>query len=260
MTGASHPHLSLLLQFFCLFAIPLVSSHVLRAKAMNSASQPSLQTQNNTTIGENVQNLVDILTADPDIRYQKSRMLGCYIAVDMGDHDPEQFHEFPLSSNIADFRDIRCFFRYGGPLAEERLNKFWVNNQWPLHWDRWSPPIHNSHYDDKSRPFSWPAALRYMSAEWADTLLKAHGQLGPYQLVMLWKTKTHPELAWCFLNVQITDEQGGGQRSFFVYVRTGRVEETRYCDGSNHIRNPPKHIYVTRSILLACKNMSVGNS
>lgn len=59
---------------------------------------------------------------------------------------------------------------------------------------------------------------------------KADGHRGPYALVSLGKTTAHPDGAWCFLNVQIPD--GGGQRTYFVDVRTGRVEETRYCDGT----------------------------
>ena len=72
-----------------------------------------------------------------------------------------------------------------------------------------------------------------MSAEVADRMLKANGQEGPYALVSLGKNALHEDGAWCFLNVQVPDAEGGGQRTYFVDVRTGRVEETRYCDGSS---------------------------
>ena len=199
----------------------MASSHALPA---------ALQDQNAITIGQNVQNLVDTLTADPDIRYRKSMMVTCYIAVDHGDHDPDHFHEYPLSSNIGDFRDIRCAFRYGGPIANERHSLFFVQNRWPLHWDQWEPPGENFSYSGEILPFSWRKAVRYMGAERANRLLKADGHRGPYALVSLEKTMAHPDGVWCFLNVQIPD--GGGQRTYVVDVRTGRVEETPYCDGS----------------------------
>ena len=223
MTEASYPRLALLLQFICIPAISLALSHALPVE---------LQNPNDITIGQNVQNLVDTLTADPDISYRKSMMLTCYIAVDHGDHDPDHFHDYPLSSNIGDFRDIRCVFRYGGPLADERRSLFEVQNQWPLHWDQWQPPGEGFYFPSAVRPFSWRKAVRYMSAERANRLLKADEHRGPYALVSLGKTTAHPDGAWCFLNVQISDSEGGGQRTYFVDVRTGRVEETRYCDGS----------------------------
>ena len=223
MTEAFYPRLALLLQFICFSAIYMAPSHALLAE---------LQNQNAITIGRNVQNLVDTLTADPDIRYRKSMMVVCYIAVDHGDHDPEHFHDYPLSSNIGDFRDIRCIFRYGGPIADERYSLFQVENKWPLHWDQWGPPSHGFYTIFKVLPFSWRKAVSYMSAERANRLLKAAGHRGPYALVSLGKTAAHPDGVWCFLNVQIPDPDGGGQRTYIVDVRTGQVEETRYCDGS----------------------------
>ena len=220
MTKASHPRLALLLHFICFPAIYIASSLALPAEPQN---------QNDIPIGRNVQNLVDTLTADPDIRYRKSMMVVCYIAVDHGDHDPEQFHDYPLSSNIGDFRDIRCIFRYGGPIADARRSLFQVQNEWPLRWDQWGPPSDGFYYPFEYLTFSWRKAVGYMSAERANRLLKAHGHRGPYALVSLGKTRAHPDGAWCFLNVQIPDGAGGGERHYFVDVRTGRVEETQSC-------------------------------
>ena len=222
MMEASCPRLALLLQIICFSAIYMAPSHALLAE---------LQNQNAIPIGQNVQNLVDTLTADPDIRYRKAMMATCYIAVDHGDHDPEHFHDFPLSSNIGDFRDIRCVFRYGGPMADERSSLFEVRNQWPLYWDQWLPPSEGFYYPFEVLTFSWRKAVSYMSAERANRLLKAHGHRGPYACVSLGKTRAHPDGAWCFLNVQIPNSEGGGQRTYSVDVRTGRVEETRYCSG-----------------------------
>ena len=222
MTEASYLHLTLLLQFICFPAIYMAPIYALLAEPQNQDAIP---------IGQNVQNLVDKLTADPDIRYNKSMMVTCYIAVDHGDHDPEHFHDYPLSDNIGDFRDMRCVFRYGGPMAEERLSLFEVRNRWPLHWDQWLPPGEAFSYPFPLQSFSWRKAVSYMSAERANRLLKANGHRGPYACVSLGKTTAHPDGAWCFLNVQITDAEGGGQRTYFVDVRTGRVEETRYCSG-----------------------------
>ena len=49
-----------------------------------------------------------------------------------------------------------------------------------------------------------------MSAERADRLLRAYGQRGPYAVVGIEKTRRNPDGAWCFLNVQISDHDGGG--------------------------------------------------
>ena len=221
MTEASYARLALLLQLICFPSVHMALIYALPAE---------LQSQNDIPIGQNIQSLMDTLTADPDIRYRKSMVVACYIAVDHGDHDPDEFHDYPLSSNIGDFRDIRCMFRYGGPMADERDSLFQVQNQWPLHWDQWGPPSNGFYSPFELLPFSWRKAVSYMSAERANRLLKAHGHRGPYELVSLEKTTAHPDGVWCFLNVQIPD--GGGHRTYIVDVRTGRVEETRYCNGS----------------------------
>ena len=217
MTKAPYPRLALLLPFLCFPA---------RYMALSLA----LQNQSALTIGQNVQNLVDRLTAVPEVRYKESMMLTCSAAVDHGDRD-EHFREYPLSSNIGDFRDIGCVFRYGGltTTAEESDTLFQVKNEWPLYWDQWEPPNENVYSLETLQAFSWRKAVGYMSAERADRSLKASGRQGPYATVSLAWTRTHPDGAWCFLNVQITDAQGGGQRTYFVDVRTGRVEETQYC-------------------------------
>ena len=222
MTEVSYPRLALLLQFICFFAIFMAPT--------SRALPAEMQNHNAITIGQNVQNLLNAFAADPDIRYSKSMMLTCYIAVDHGDHDPEHFHDYPLSSNIGDFRDIRCIFRYGGPIPDERNSLFEVQNKWPLYWDQWGPPSVGFFYPYKILPFSWRKAVSYMSAERANRLLKAQGHRGPYALVSLGNTTAHPYGGWCFLNVQIPDPDGGGQRTYIVDVRTGRVEETRYCN------------------------------
>lgn len=219
MTGASSARLALLLQSIC---FPVNNM------ALSLALPAELQTQNDIPIGQNVQNLVDSLTADPDVRYSKSMMVACYIAVDHGDHDPGHFHDYPLSSNIGEFRDIRCVFRYGRPGVDGRDSLFWVQNQWPLHWDQWGPPS-----DDclptpfPVLPFSWRKAVSHMSAERANRLLKADGHRGPYALIVLRKTTAHPDGTWRFVNVQNPDAEGGGQRTFNVDVRTGRVDEEK---------------------------------
>lgn len=222
MTEASYPRLALLLQLICFPAIYMAPSH---------APVAELQNQNAISIGQNVQNLVDTLSADPDIRYRNSTMAMCIISVDEGDHDPDHFHDYPLSSSIGDFRDIACMFRYGGPIADERRSFFSVRNQWPLYWDQWWPPGDTLYYPWEAPPFSWRKAVGYMSAERANRLLKARGHQGAYACVSLGKTTAHPDGVWCFRNVQIPDAEGGGQRHYSVDVRTGRVEETRSCQG-----------------------------
>ena len=216
MTKAFYPRLALLLQFFCFPAIFIVTSNALPA---------GMQKRNVTTIGQNIRNLVDILTADPDIVYHDSMMIACYVAVDYGDHDPDHFHEWPLSSNISEFRDIRCIFRNGGPIADLRRSYFQVPNKWPLHWDQWGSPGDTFYYPFEVLPFSGRTALSYIGAERADILLKAQGHRGPYALVSLEKVPGHPNATWLFRKVQIPDGEGGGERTYFVDVRTGRVGE-----------------------------------
>ena len=63
-----------------------------------------------------------------------------------------------------------------------------------------------------------------MSVERADKVLKAHGHHGPYEMVGIQKTPAYPDGEWRFFNVRVTDQEGGGQRTFNVDVRTGRVD------------------------------------
>ena len=222
MTASSYLRPVLLLQFNSILAIYTTPTHTL-------PFQIPLHNTSALTIEQNVQNFVDRVTADPDIRYRESEVVVCYIAVDQGDHNPEHFHDYPLSSNLSEFREIRCIFQYGGPEAQTEDSLFQVENRWPQHWDEWDPPSPGFPFPYRVRPFSWRKAVRYMGAERADRLLKGAGHGGKYALVSMQKTVAHPDGGWCFLNVQITDAEGGGQRTYVVDVRTGGVEERQYC-------------------------------
>ena len=219
MTGGFYPRLALFLQFACIRATYITTNNALPAKLQYQ------NTTNATTIGQSLQNLMDMLSADPDIFYRNSEMVECSIAVDHGDHDPEEFHEYPWSSNISEFRDMRCAFRDGGPVLDARLALFSIENRWPLHWDQWKPPAQNFSNYYEVFPFSGRKALSYMSAERADRLLKAHGHRGRYQVVTLGKTTAQGNESWRFTNVLIPDSEGGGQRSFIIDVRTGQIEK-----------------------------------
>lgn len=220
--GASYLRLALLLPVICFPAVYTAPSHALPA-----GLQLQLYTQHNMSIGQSVLNLVNKLAADPDIRYNESKMLSCYIVID---NCREHTHDPWLSSHISKFRDITCTFRFGGPMADQRDSLFQVQNQYPLHWDQWLPPSEGFHFPYDVLPFSPRKAVGYMSAERADRLLKAQGWTGPYDQVSLGvgKTTAHSDGAWCFTNVQIPDGPLG-QSTFLVDVRTARVEESQNC-------------------------------
>lgn len=219
MTGAFYPCLALFLQFTCLPAM-----HITTNNALPAISQYRNAT-NATTIGQSLQNLMDMLSAESDIFYRNSEMVECSIAVDHGDHDPEEFHEYPWSSNISEFRDMRCAFRDGGPVLDARLALFALENRWPLHWDQWKPPGSNFTNYYEVFPFSGREALSYMSAERADRLLKAYGHSGRYQVVTLGKITAQGNESWRFTNVLVPDSEGGGQRTFVIDVRTGHISQ-----------------------------------
>ncbi|KAM0795252.1 hypothetical protein BDR22DRAFT_826229 [Usnea florida] len=217
MFRAFYPYLALFLQFIYLPAIYITRSDALAAKLQYQNAT------NATTIGQSLDNLMDMLSAETDIFYRNSEMVECSIAVDHGDHDPEEFHERPWSSNISEFRDMRCAFRNGGPVLDARLALFALENRWPLHWDQWKRPGPNFTNYYEVFPFSGRKALNYMSAERADRLLKAHGHTGCYQVVTLGKITAQGNESWRFTNVLVPDSEGGGQRTFVVDVRTGQI-------------------------------------
>ncbi|KAL8883845.1 MAG: hypothetical protein Q9215_007978, partial [Flavoplaca cf. flavocitrina] len=109
------------------------SSQALPANPQVLAIRPLPQLRDAAAIDRTVGNLVRALAIDADIRYREAVMLTAAFAVDrIEDNIPVADRTF--SSNISDFRDIVCIFRYGGPLPgilEEA--EFSVKNQFPLH-------------------------------------------------------------------------------------------------------------------------------
>ncbi|CAL8584851.1 hypothetical protein XPA_010434 [Xanthoria parietina] len=241
--------LALLLPFLYLFAIQLVSSHALPA---NRPSPPrrlpwlspppslpslSLPKQNAAlTITQNIQALVNTLKADPSIEYSGSTMTMCEFAIEFFEHGDTP-HDIYCSSNISQFRDTRCIFRYGSYLAVGQPSYFFIQNHFP-EWDQWALPVP---WEGPSlgpvgphQPFAWSDVANHMSVERADRLLKAAGHepgegfIGQYEMVYL-REKTTDGLAWCFENVFGDYPDTSAIHTYLVYVNTGRVEQTISC-------------------------------
>ncbi|KAL8952675.1 MAG: hypothetical protein Q9222_001412 [Ikaeria aurantiellina] len=234
MTETFHLRLFLLLHFFCLSAIPLVSSRALPAKSLGGPNLPPLSLPNQT-ITQNIQALVDILTTDPNIQYSNSAMVTCELAVEFYEHGDEP-HDLYHSSHISDFHDIKCAFRYGGFIEDDKHSFFFVQTKFPDHWDQWSlpAPFRIDRPDLMPSSFTWSEVQTHVSVERADQLLKAAGHqptkgfIGTYDMVHLEKTAAG-DLAWCFNNVIGDYPDTSAQHDYLVHVTTGRVEQTPHC-------------------------------
>ena len=242
MTGTFYPRLFLLSQFFSLFAIHLVSSRALPAKPYGRPRRigprppsNSLSNPNALTITQNIQALVDTLTADPSFVYSHSEMVLCQLAVEFYEHGDGP-HDLYHSSRISDFHDIKCAFRFGGPIEDETRSFFLVGNKFPDHWDQWSLPVPFGPVSPGDLPlsFEWSEVQTHLSLERADQLLKAAGHqpaeqwIGQYDMVTLVRS-TANDLAWCFANVIGDYPDTSAQHNYIVYVSTGTVEQTPTC-------------------------------
>ena len=150
MTKTSYPRLNLLLHFFCLTTIHLVSSHALPATPPSGPRLPSLSlsNQNAITITQSIRALVNTLTADPNMQYKDSQMFSCELAVEFFEHG-DQPHDLEHSSNISDFHDIKCQFRYGGYVEDQKHSHFIVQNKFPQQWDQWALPVPITYFDPR---------------------------------------------------------------------------------------------------------------
>lgn len=225
---ASYLQFALILLCLFLSSVHQASSHALPANPPNTPSKPSFQNHNSITIDQNIGTLVRTLAKSPDIRYREASMVAVYLAVEHVE-DIEGVEDITFSSNIGDFRDMLCLFRYGGPqpLRPER-SLFKVKNRWPVHWEQWAHPEPYHVYSENLAPFRWQDASRRMSVEWADVLLKSNGHRGRYGFVFLARTETEElsgPLAWCFGAVETPE----GPRVFWVEVNTGQVLEVPFC-------------------------------
>lgn len=102
--------------------------------------QPSLISSNTTrfnasddlTIGENVAQLLAMISRTPEREYRKATLFNVQIMVDRTGRP---------SNQIADFRSIACWFRSGATHPGLPLyNAFIMQNGAPRHWDRWKGP------------------------------------------------------------------------------------------------------------------------
>ncbi|KAI4239379.1 MAG: hypothetical protein LQ349_000442 [Xanthoria aureola] len=243
MTETSYPGLAMLLNFLFFFAFHLVSSHALPATPPNRSRLPSLSlpNQNALTITQNIQALVDILANDPSYQYSHSVMKSCELVVVAFEHGDEP-HDLEHSSDINEFRDISCTFRYGGANYDERFYEFIVQNRYPhQYWDQWTLPVtvrdppKPGSPGDIYLPFAWSEVAANMSIERADQLLKAaghepgEGYIGSYDQVYLRKGRAANDLAWCFHNVIGVYPDTSAQHTYKVYVNTGKVEQVVLC-------------------------------
>ncbi|KAL8929541.1 MAG: hypothetical protein Q9208_001210 [Pyrenodesmia sp. 3 TL-2023] len=225
---ASHSRLALILLFLCLLSIHQASSHALPANPQIPAVRPLPQLGDAAAIERTVDNLVRALAVDPDIRYREAVMITIAFAVDRIEDDiPEADRTF--SSNISDFRDIVCIFRYGGPPPHSPNDaEFSVKNQFPLHWDQWFPP-QPSPWRGFASPFSWDLMTRRMGIGMADALLKASGQTGRYVGVALKRLDfafMQIPVAWCFHRVET---RRGERTNFRVDVLSRQVTRVDSC-------------------------------
>ncbi|KAI4249957.1 MAG: hypothetical protein L6R42_008843 [Xanthoria sp. 1 TBL-2021] len=225
-----HPRFALLLLFLCLFSIQRASSHALPANPQNPASNPSLRVQNVRAIERNVGNMVLGLAHNShDTRYRDSKMVFAMFAVDHVVDEDLPDADRTHSNNIADFRDILCIFRYGGPPPiDPEHTEFWMKNRWPRHWEQWLPP-----QDRTERimwlPFDWHWAVGQLSLGEADALLKANGHRGRYVRVALRETNLpgiQSTLAWCFHDVEII---GRENTNIAVQVLSRAVVVDAFC-------------------------------
>ncbi|KAL8935353.1 MAG: hypothetical protein Q9216_005468, partial [Gyalolechia sp. 2 TL-2023] len=210
MPETSYYHrLALLLYFLGSSAISLVSSHALPANRPPSPpnrppSPPNLPplalpNQNNAlTITQNIQALVNFLAADPSIQYSQSQMYKCELVVLAFEHGDEP-HDLEHSSDINEFRDIQCVFRFGGFPDDEGHAQFLMQNKlYPdERWDLWALPAwYNApghpYPSELWRPFNWTEEFASgVGIERADQLLKAaghepgEGYIGQYDMVTL---------------------------------------------------------------------------
>ncbi|KAL8871475.1 MAG: hypothetical protein Q9174_002699 [Haloplaca sp. 1 TL-2023] len=239
MTDSSYPRLLVLWQFLSILATQLVSGHALPANPLSGPNPPTLSLLNHNalTLTQNIGNLVTLLAGDPSGLYSRSQLVDCEIAVEFYQHGSE-VHDLYVSSNISEFRDINCAFRFGEPKPDGLPSYFLVENKYPDHWDQWSLPLPlpDTRPDDMPQPFAYSEVQNQLSVERADQLLKAAGHEpgegydGAYDWVTLRRTSTN-EVTWCFQNVQGHYPDTAGQHDFNVYVSTGRVEQIPHCEG-----------------------------
>lgn len=227
---ASHPRFALILLFFCLFSIHHASSHALPANPQVPAVQPLRQLRDAAAIDRTVGNLISALAANPNIRYREAALLRVSFTVDRAEDDYLEDADRTLSSNIGDFRDILCQFRYGGPPPQnpDDTNTFIVKNRFPDHWDQWSPP-QDSPWRTLNVPIKWDHVTPRMGIGRADALLKASGHRGRYARVTLGKMNSphHPPVAWCFHGVK--KSWLGGRTNFEVDALTGQILQAAWC-------------------------------
>ncbi|KAI4173819.1 MAG: hypothetical protein LQ346_008341 [Caloplaca aetnensis] len=224
---AAHPRLALILLFLCLLSIHQASSHTLPASPQVPAVKPLPQLGDAAAIDRTVGNLIRALAVNPNIRYREAALLGVGFAVDRieDEHLPDDDRTY--SSNIGDFRDIICLFRYGGPPPQHPDDtEFRVKNRFPLHWDQWSPPQYSPGISFIV-PFNWDHVTQRMSIGTADALLKASGQRGRYAGVTLTKLSVaHVPLSWCFHGVE---NWRGRRTDFRVNVLSRQVTQVERC-------------------------------
>ncbi|KAL8924244.1 MAG: hypothetical protein Q9172_002784 [Xanthocarpia lactea] len=224
----SHPRLALTLLFLGLLSIHQASSHALPANPQVPAVRflPQLGDAAAAAIDRAVSNLIRSLAVNPNIRYREAALLGVGFAVDRIEQDLPMADR-TLSSNIGDFRDIVCLFRYGGtPPHDPDDTDFRVRNMFPLHWDQWAPPQYSPGIS-LNTPFNWNLATQRMSIGTADALLKASGQRGRYIGVTLRKLNVgQVPLSWCFHGVET---RRGKQKDFRVNVLSRQVIQVDQC-------------------------------
>lgn len=222
---------------FLFFILCLLGAHHIASSALPAGPQLGANINFNSITTPNpahvsrvehiITNLLRWTETQPNIRYPEASL----ILVEMRVNRPSQADP-TMSSNFQDFRYIQCTFRYRGPPSPPWGSEILTfENRWPQHWEQWdfTPRVSSDRMDveevDHLRAFNFDAAVRRMSGEWADQLLKSQGYRGRYGHVYLVQSGGWP-LGWCF------DEYERGLDELIavsVVIATGEVTEVETC-------------------------------
>ncbi|KAL8715877.1 MAG: hypothetical protein Q9220_000544 [cf. Caloplaca sp. 1 TL-2023] len=164
------------------------------------------------SLSTNIENLVRTLNLRQERFFNQASLQAVYLAVNQGQQP---------SGRIAEFRHIYCTFAAGGNIPEGGVSGFAVENQFPLHWDRWQDPTVNEaspHFEE----LQWMDIQALMSIERADQLLKAAGHTGPYYEIVIVQYEHRP-LGYCFIM------EHAPMPDWLVAVETGEVFQVPAC-------------------------------
>ncbi|KAL8946557.1 MAG: hypothetical protein Q9222_007064 [Ikaeria aurantiellina] len=208
------------------------SSHILSAVSSESTnlSTPDLNPRaphplTLTTLATNIENLIRNLDSRREPFFNQATLQAVYLAVNQAQQP---------SPHIAEFRSIYCTFAAAGHIHERGHTGFAIENQFPLHWDRWQNPIPNQASPDFGE-LQWLEIQATMSVERADELLKGEGHGGAYYEVVVVEFGDRP-VGYCFIM------RHAPAPDWLVVVETGEVRALRrLLKGTLDQKDPQGH-------------------